>query len=127
VSTITELQKEISDWADTVFPERTAHGALVKLMTEEIPELCLCPDSAGEFADCVVLLFDIATLNGIDIATAVRDKMAINRQRTWAIDHSTGLMRHVDGHGPAMARHLAKRGLGNTQELSDQEFKELIR
>lgn len=122
MTTITELQAEIKAWADGVFPERTAHGALCKLMLEELPELSLNPHSAAEFADAVILLLDIATLNGIDIEQAVRDKMALNRKRTWAIDHDTGLMHHInaeqDGHR-VEARHLARRAM--IKESSDAD------
>ena len=91
-----ELQAEIATWADTVFPDRTAHGALTKLMLHEIPELITSKLlDPTEYADIVILVLDIAHLNGIDISSAVREKMAINRARTWEIDQKTGLMSHV--------------------------------
>lgn len=91
-----ELQQEIANWADAVFPDRTAHGALTKLMLHEIPELITSKLlDPTEYADIVILVLDIAHLNGIDISSAVREKMAINRARTWKIDPETGLMSHV--------------------------------
>lgn len=91
-----ELQAEIATWADAVFPDRTAHGALTKLMLHEIPELITSKLlDPTEYADIVILVLDIAHLNGIDISSAVREKMAINRARTWKIDPDTGLMSHV--------------------------------
>ena len=91
-----ELQQEIAAWADAVFPDRTAHGALTKLMLHEIPELITSKLlDPTEYADIVILVLDIAHLNGIDISSAVRDKMAINRARTWKIDPATGLMSHI--------------------------------
>ncbi len=93
--TISQLQKEIKDWADEVFPNRTAHSALTKLMLEEIPEFSLAQHEPGEYADLVILLFDIASLNDIDIAKAVSDKMTINRNRDWEVNPGTGIMHHI--------------------------------
>lgn len=94
---IAELQEEISSWADGVFPDRTAEDAIRKLMWEELPELMLSgAKDPKEFADVVILVLDIAHLQGIDVASAIRDKMLINRARKWAIDPKTGLMNHVE-------------------------------
>jgi len=91
---ITDLQANIKAWADSVFPHRTAHGALCKLVLEEIPEFCLDTKSEDEYADLLILLLDVATLNGIDVEGAVTRKMAKNRKRTWVINKETGMMRH---------------------------------
>lgn len=96
MSGVRELQAEIKEWADSVFPDRTAYGALCKLMLEEIPEFALAVNDPGEYADIVILVLDIATLNGIDVESAVRDKMRKNRARTWAIDGATGMMKHTN-------------------------------
>ena len=94
---ITTLQKEIAAWADSVFPHRTARGALIKLVLEEIPELLQSGHCVPEeFADVVILVLDIAHLQGIDIGAAVRAKMEVNRKRTWKVDPETGLMNHVE-------------------------------
>lgn len=93
---VRRIQREVKEWADSVFPHRTAHGALCKLMLEEIPEFALNQDDPGEYADLVILVLDIATLNGIDVAEAVRDKMEVNRAREWMINPETGLMRHTN-------------------------------
>ena len=98
--TISALQLEVKEWADSVFPGRTAHHALCKLMLEEIPEFALNTRGEDEYADLVILVLDIATLNGIDIAGAVTRKMEINRQRNWRIDLQTGMMKHWES-----ARH----------------------
>ena len=88
------LQKEIAAWADSLIPERTAQNAIAKLMLEEIPELLLNPSDELEYADVVILVLDIAHLQGINIEQAVMKKMAINRGREWAVDPATGLMKH---------------------------------
>lgn len=93
---IQRLQQMISEWADEVYPDRTVENALTKMMLHEIPELlhgkAMDP---MEFADVAILLFDVAHLQGIDIAQAMRFKMKVNRNRKWEIDPATGLMSHV--------------------------------
>lgn len=95
-TSIKALQKNIAEWADTVFPNRTAHGALCKLMLEEVPEFALDQHSPSEYADLVILILDIGTLNGIDVERAVLDKMETNRKRRWTINKDTGIMRHTE-------------------------------
>lgn len=96
-SVLEELQAEIAAWADVVFPNRTAHGSLTKLMLEEIPELISSKLlSPTEYADVVILVLDIAYLKGINVGAAVREKMKINRERKWKINPETGLMNHVE-------------------------------
>lgn len=81
--TIADVQKLISGWADRTFPERTVGEAILKLK-KELAELDTASYlDAGEFADVAILLFDVAHLSGIDIATAVANKMAINERRVW--------------------------------------------
>jgi hypothetical protein len=91
------LQHRIVEWADRVYPDRTAHGALVKLVLEEIPELL----HGGlhdplEYADILILVLDIASLHGFDAIRAAHQKMDINERRRWTVDSDTGLMRHVE-------------------------------
>lgn len=95
--TIGDLQREIAEWADGLIPDRTVHTALSKLMLEELPELISSGASDElEFADVVILVLDMAHLQGIDIEKAVKTKMDINRKRTWKVDEITGLMSHVE-------------------------------
>lgn len=96
--TVRLLQLEIAQWADQHFPNRTAHNALSKLMLEELPELISGNLSDPlEFADVLILVLDIAHLQDINIADAVRAKMEINRNRAWNIDPETGLLKHIPG------------------------------
>jgi hypothetical protein len=92
---ISFLQQEIATWADSLIPNRTAHQALTKLALEEIPEFLLEPDSPGEYADLVILILDIAHLQGIDVKAAVLEKMNINKNREWEVDPKTGIMSHL--------------------------------
>ncbi len=95
-SSVRDVQERIKKWADSIYPDRTAHSALVKLVLEEIPELLGGGlDRPEEYADTLILLFDIAQMKGIDVLQAVNDKMDINEKRTWEINKETGLMRHV--------------------------------
>ena len=81
--TIADVQKLISGWADRTFPDRTIGEAILKLK-KELAELDTASYlDAGEFADVAILLFDVAHLSGIDISTAVENKMAINERRVW--------------------------------------------
>lgn len=85
----------IVNWANEVFPDRTITNAITKLMLHEIPEYMMKQDDPLELADIGILLYDIANLAGIDLEEAIRTKMAINKQRVWAIDDNTGLMSHM--------------------------------
>lgn len=93
---ISVLQSDIAAWADGLYPSRTAHTSLVKLVLEEIPEFISSgmkdPD---EYADLVILILDIAHLRGIDVGKAVVGKMQRNRERVWVVNPETGVMSHV--------------------------------
>lgn len=41
------------------------------------------PALAGELADVMLYLLQIASLNGIDLGQAVADKLKLNQTRTW--------------------------------------------
>jgi len=98
------MQQDIAKWANKVFPDRTAHKTLSKLMLEEIPEVVVAlrkikegnkdVDLGTEIADAFILLFDVAYQNGIDVADVVTEKMRINKAREWSVDEETGLMNH---------------------------------
>ena len=92
-----ELQKEIVEWADEVFPERTLTNALIKLVIEEVPELWRDLRDRGELsplelADVAILLLDVAHLADIDLEAAVKAKMEINKARSWR--QKDGVMVH---------------------------------
>jgi predicted house-cleaning noncanonical NTP pyrophosphatase (MazG superfamily) len=92
---IAYLQNEVVKWADEVLPNRTVHQALTKLVLEEIPEFLIDTTSATEYADLIILILDIAHLQGIDIKKAVLDKMRMNKKRKWSINPETGIAQHV--------------------------------
>ncbi len=90
---IRALQTSITEWANSIYPNRTVLAATSKLL-EEIGEFLKKPD-ADEFADLCIIIWDLASLRGIDIKEAVLHKMAINRARRWRIDEKTGIMSHI--------------------------------
>lgn len=93
--TLRELQTEVTAWADSVYPGRSFQSIVGKL-DEELAEIKKSgyadPD---EFADTIILLFDLASQANIDIADAVRAKINKNKNRVWEIDPETEIMRHI--------------------------------
>ncbi|WP_373081961.1 dATP/dGTP pyrophosphohydrolase domain-containing protein [Zhongshania sp.] len=89
-----ELQSLITDWADQVIPHRTLHDASVKLL-EEVAEAFANPGDPGELADMAILVMDMFHLAGVDMEQAIRDKMAVNKQRSWQRDPRTRILKHV--------------------------------
>lgn len=95
MSEIRELQDLIKRWADDVFPDRTIQSAALKLY-EEIGEMLRDPTNADEHADIYIMMFDLSHKFNVDIAAAVRRKMAINVKRSWKTT-PTGTLQHTDG------------------------------
>ena len=92
---IEQLTDRITAWADRVFPQRTQQSALLK-MYEEIGELVKNPKSPDEYADICIMLFDLAKMNGVNVAQAIEHKMFVNEHRTWR-ETETGTMQHLSG------------------------------
>lgn len=98
---IRELTTEIVAWADSAFPKRTVQSALIKFFSE-IGELADDPSKSGEYADVCILVFDLAAMHGVDLAQAIRDKLAVNKGRDW-VEMPTGVFRHRDSLSEALA------------------------
>lgn len=96
MSNIMQLQAEIAQWADQIIPQRTPLSIVCKML-EELSELIASErmSDPSEVADIVILALDLCHLQGIDLETAVQDKMLINRQRNWSISDN-GRAQHVD-------------------------------
>ena len=95
MSAIGELQAEIAAWADELNPDRRPTGIIAKML-EELGEL-IASERIGdplELADVLILALDLAHLQGIDVESAITQKMAINRARKWRIADN-GAMSHV--------------------------------
>lgn len=102
---IEELLKEITDWQDSVFTEATPLSAAKHLRTEVkelINSLTYDPDEVNtehlapyEIADCFLLIVAVANLSGIDLLAAAKEKLEINKQRTWGEVNEEGFVEHV--------------------------------
>lgn len=95
MSDLTDIQqytKRVVGWADRALPNRTMESALLKLV-EEHSELIRDPSAAGEYADIMIMLFDLAHMNGVDIDRALNEKIEINEQRVW-VKTMTGTYHH---------------------------------
>ncbi len=93
---IDTLQARIHSWANETFPDREFKTTMAKLVLEEIPEWVQAPDDAMEFADLIILIFDLASMQGINIKDAVLKKMAINEGRTWEKDKTGLFYKHIE-------------------------------
>lgn len=91
------LTRRVIEWADRVYPHRTPYAALTKMIVEEVPELLHGGlEDPEEYADVLIMLVDLAHLQGFDIVEAAHRKMDRNERRNWAIDPDTGLLNHTD-------------------------------
>lgn len=96
-----QASQAINDWANRTFPGRGPKSSINKLGMEELPELLVHlkekgPDGiGGEWADCMILLLDLARIWGLDPAQAIQTKMEINEHRMWLKDQETGFYNHV--------------------------------
>lgn len=106
VETMDVLQQEIGAWADKTFPDQTDHRVMAHLR-EEFEELAGCvaasavgpvliDDLAVEIADCMILLLCLADRLNVSTDLAIREKMRINRERTWAFDPAYGYDKKVE-------------------------------
>jgi NTP pyrophosphatase (non-canonical NTP hydrolase) len=93
MSEIKELTNEIVVWADEVFPDRDETSALLKLF-EEVGELVRDPSQPGEYADICIMIFDLAHMHDIDLSAAIREKIEINKRRSWT-KTATGTLQHT--------------------------------
>lgn len=91
---IQDLQNEIAEWADSVYPHRT-NVSILKKLDEEVKELHADLLDPHEYADLIILILDLGRMNGINIGQAVREKIEINNKRNWTIDED-GVMSHTD-------------------------------
>ncbi len=89
------LQCEVNLQADRLFPARIPSSAWLKLY-EELGEVIKKPHDAGEWGDVFILLLDLSKMHGIEIVSAVRDKMEVLEHRVWTTT-ATGTYQHVPG------------------------------
>jgi NTP pyrophosphatase (non-canonical NTP hydrolase) len=89
---------KVLEWIRPMIPDeqRDPMHTCIKL-TEEVSELMHSihakeGDIGGECADVLILLLDIAHLNGVDLSKEFYAKMAVNRQRAWS--KKNGALKH---------------------------------
>ncbi len=90
-----DVQRAVTAWASRQFPKRTSAGVFLKLY-QEVGELIADPSSPHEAADVFILLLDYCSMNHINIAKAIAEKMEINEARRWVFDEVTGLAQHIE-------------------------------
>lgn len=98
-----ETQETIRTWGLATFGEARNNLLLAARANDEMAELLSelarddnSPKAASEIADVVICLYRLAARMGVDVACAVDDKMAINRQRQW-VTSGDGVGKHKKG------------------------------
>jgi len=91
---VAALQARVHGWASETFPARQPAAAWLKLF-EELGEVIKSPADPLEWGDVFIMLLDLASMNGVDVADAVLAKLFINRRRQWA-QLPSGVFSHVD-------------------------------
>ena len=94
-----ETQQSICAWTEETFGPAPSQARIAARANEEMAELLRLVTSnaydpheaAEEAADVVIVLYRLAHVCGVDLHAAIDRKMAINRQRKWAVTD--------DGHG----------------------------
>ena len=97
VSGIQAFQDTHGEWSDAQFGGQTLEGKLAHLVKETV-ELCGAPHDIMEYADCFMLLLDVARKANITadaLLDAAYEKLAINRQRKWDKPNEDGSVEHV--------------------------------
>lgn len=95
MKTLTQLQKEISEWASATFKHQTIQSK-VEHLRDEVNELYDAPTDGEEMADCLILLANLADLSGIDLFEEAEKKLAKNRLRTWGPPDERGVCKHIE-------------------------------
>ena len=93
------LQKDLYEWASNQFKDQPVSGKFAHLR-KEVNELESDQKDVMEYADCYMLLMDIASNNGVllsDIHAAAERKLEINKKRKWGKQSEDGSVEHVRG------------------------------
>lgn len=107
VESLDDLASECMEFGHRTFPQST-HASRVEHLRREAVELCNNPDDLHECADIFILLSQLAG-GGIPLARAVREKMEINKKRTWGKPDALGVVEYVDEF--SIPEHGLLRGL----------------
>lgn len=91
------LWNDLEQWSTATFGPRSPAGPAAHLV-EEAGELAADPGSAEELADCLLLILDVARLNGLtpqELLDHAAAKLEINKGREWEEPDERGVIRHV--------------------------------
>lgn len=91
---VTEFQREVSQWAQATFPHQTPHSKMCHL-EKEIKELREDLNDTEEMADCFILLLNLCEMAGGDLFEAAKRKMEKNRKRKWGTPDADGVCHHI--------------------------------
>ena len=94
MKTLTQLQKEISEWASATFKAQNIQSK-VEHLRDEVNELYECPTDGEEMADCLILLANLAEMSGLDLFEEAEKKMVKNRLRKWGAPDERGVCKHI--------------------------------
>ena len=92
-----DLQYDLNKWTSEQFPDQPLSGKFAHLR-KELDELEADPSDIVEYADCYMLLIDIAGKNNIrlsDIHRAAGEKLEVNKKRDWGKPNADGSVEHV--------------------------------
>lgn len=93
--TVSALQQEVFEFAEKTFGAGREDAAWKKLF-EELGEVLKSPRDPAEWGDVFILLFDLATIYGVQVDEATRTKLATIANRVWNRTE-TGTFQHVPG------------------------------
>jgi Protein of unknown function (DUF550) len=94
VDDVDRLAFEVFFWAESTFPNRTDASMFLKIY-EEVAEVIRSDGEPMEVADLFILLLDYVVRKDIVLSEAVRQKLAINKKRSWKINPD-GTMSHKE-------------------------------
>lgn len=93
-ATLEAVLDDVRQWQVETFPQATPQSISAHLLAEA-RELAENPTDRMEMADVLMLLSGLAKHTGVDLASAVREKLAICRARQWGRPNAQGFVEHV--------------------------------
>lgn len=91
--TLTELQKDVSQWAETTFGSVGSNASVAARANKEMSELLMAlavddnnPSAPCEAADVLLVLLRLADRMGFDLMQVAEEKMEMNKRRDWQLD-----------------------------------------
>jgi NTP pyrophosphatase (non-canonical NTP hydrolase) len=146
------IQKAIGEWSDEQFgKDESRFFGMYNHLVQEMGELRMEVASlemqggaekmlrkdrgvyaAGEIADCIMLLLDMANKLGVDMEKAVLTKLETNKQRTWTLS-SDGVPTHTPNkqreplcrfcHKPCESRYHIVQGRPVCEDCWDERLR----